>query len=240
LLLPGAADLLGIQACVVGVGEHLLERQPRLVEAPGPGERLDVPERARRGRAFRAAHPSGLASGLYRWTSESDTRLAVSASRVDSHLASVGEMNLTSGISRTAALTAWLPSYWTNAWRSPSADYSLPAADAHPVWRRRLSIRRRAGLRSVLRAGRVCPRYVLPLGYERYDARVRCLAQSPIATLAGPDFRPGVLAGPRCLASRDQVSARETSRYGQLQGRSSVCAPPGPTPAGRSWGRPRA
>ena len=32
LLLPGAADLLGIQAQVVGVGEHLLERQPRLVQ----------------------------------------------------------------------------------------------------------------------------------------------------------------------------------------------------------------
>jgi hypothetical protein len=41
LLLSGAADLLGIQAQVAGVGEHLLERQPRLVQAPGAGERLD-------------------------------------------------------------------------------------------------------------------------------------------------------------------------------------------------------
>jgi hypothetical protein len=32
LLLSGAADLLGIQAQVVGVAEHLLERQPRLVQ----------------------------------------------------------------------------------------------------------------------------------------------------------------------------------------------------------------
>ena len=66
--------------------------------------------------------------------------------------------------------------------------------------------------------GVVCPRYVLPVGYEHYDARVWCLTQSPIATLARPDFRPGVLAGPRCLASRDQVSTRETSRHDQLQG----------------------
>src|SRR5262249_30189190 len=43
-LLSGAADLLGIQAHVVGVGEHLLERQPRLVQAPGAGERLTCAE----------------------------------------------------------------------------------------------------------------------------------------------------------------------------------------------------
>jgi hypothetical protein len=58
------------------------------------------------------------------------------------------------------------------------------------------------GRRSVPHAGAVCPRYVLPLGYEYYDARVRCLAQSSIVALARPDFRPGVLAGARCLASR--------------------------------------
>ena len=56
LPLSCAADLLGIQAYVVGVGEHLLERQPR----------LDVPERARQEGAFRAGTPSGLARGLYR------------------------------------------------------------------------------------------------------------------------------------------------------------------------------
>jgi hypothetical protein len=54
LLLSGAADLLGTHAHVVGAGEHLLERQPSLVQAPGAGERLDVPERARREGAFRA------------------------------------------------------------------------------------------------------------------------------------------------------------------------------------------
>src|SRR5690242_7219066 len=56
LLFPGAADLLGVQAQMVGVSEHFLERQTRLLEPPGPGERLDVPERARRERAFPAAH----------------------------------------------------------------------------------------------------------------------------------------------------------------------------------------
>jgi len=65
-LLSGAADLLGIQAYVVGAGEHLLERQPRLVEAPGAGERLDVPERARRKVPSAPRTPSGLARGLYR------------------------------------------------------------------------------------------------------------------------------------------------------------------------------
>ena len=63
LLLSGAADLPGIQAQVVGVGEHLLERQPRLVQAPGAGERLDVPERARREGAFPAADP--VRAGLW-------------------------------------------------------------------------------------------------------------------------------------------------------------------------------
>src|SRR5215831_7915506 len=57
LLRSGAADLLGVQAEVVAVGEHLLERQPRLVQAPGAGERLDVPERACREGAFGAAQP---------------------------------------------------------------------------------------------------------------------------------------------------------------------------------------
>ena len=53
MLLSGTADLLGIQAQVVGVGEHFLERQPRLVQAPSADKRLDVPGRARREGAFR-------------------------------------------------------------------------------------------------------------------------------------------------------------------------------------------
>ena len=67
-------------------------------------------------------------------------------------------------------------------------------------------------------AGVVCPYYVLPLGCEHYDAVSGASRSLPIATLARPDFRPGVLAGPRCLASRDQVSTRERSRHDQLQG----------------------
>src|SRR5215469_2196469 len=55
LLLAGTADLLGVQAQVVGVGEHLLEGQPCLVKSPGAGERLDVPERADRERSLLAA-----------------------------------------------------------------------------------------------------------------------------------------------------------------------------------------
>jgi len=82
----------------------------------------------------------------------------------------------------------------------PIADYSLPAAGAYPVVEaRRLSIRRRAGFQSARYAGAVCPHYVLPLGYEHYGARLRCLAQPPVGTLARPDFRPGVLADPRRL-----------------------------------------
>src|SRR5262245_33800034 len=47
--LATVAGLLGKQAEVVGVAEHLLEEQPRVfqprrVGAPGPGERLDQPE----------------------------------------------------------------------------------------------------------------------------------------------------------------------------------------------------
>jgi hypothetical protein len=36
------------------------------------------------------------------------------------------------------------------------------------------------GLQSARFAGAVCPHYVLPLGYEHYGARLRCLAQSLI------------------------------------------------------------
>src|SRR4051812_4311100 len=39
-------DLLREQADVVRLRRHLLHRRPRLVDAAGPGERLDQPERA--------------------------------------------------------------------------------------------------------------------------------------------------------------------------------------------------
>src|SRR5690349_3746031 len=51
-LLPREPDLLGVEAEVVRVGEHLLEHELRLVEEPRPRERVDVPERAQRERAL--------------------------------------------------------------------------------------------------------------------------------------------------------------------------------------------
>ena len=58
-LLAGTADLLGVQAEVVGVGMHLLERQPGVVEPPGPGQGIDVPERAQGEGALVAGQPVG-------------------------------------------------------------------------------------------------------------------------------------------------------------------------------------
>src|SRR5438552_4992844 len=46
--LAGCADLLAVEPDVVGVGEHLLEGQTRLVHAARPRESLDVPESADR------------------------------------------------------------------------------------------------------------------------------------------------------------------------------------------------
>ena len=53
-LFAGRPHLLGVQAEMVGVGEHLLKREPRRVQAAGPGQCLDVPERADRERALLA------------------------------------------------------------------------------------------------------------------------------------------------------------------------------------------
>lgn len=64
------------------------------------------------------SRPSGLASGSYRQTRESDTSSSLSASRVDSHTGSVGETNLVSGIISTAASSTSPSSYWTNACRA--------------------------------------------------------------------------------------------------------------------------
>src|SRR5260370_39568023 len=79
LLLSGAADLLGIQACVVGVGEHLLERQPRLVEAPARASASAYQNQHAEKVPSAPRTPSGLARGLYRKTIESHTRLSVCA-----------------------------------------------------------------------------------------------------------------------------------------------------------------
>jgi hypothetical protein len=41
------------------------------------------------------------------------------------------------------------------------------------------------GFQSARYAGAVCPHYVLPLGYEHYGARLRCLAQPPLLRWPG-------------------------------------------------------
>src|SRR5215467_6110672 len=58
-LLPGAADLLRIQPQMVGVGEHLLEDKPRLIQPPRAGQGVDVPERAQGEGALIPGQPVG-------------------------------------------------------------------------------------------------------------------------------------------------------------------------------------
>src|SRR5215207_4476038 len=58
-LLPREPDLLGVEAEVVRVGQHLLERELGFIEASGACERVDVPERAQREGALGAAEPVG-------------------------------------------------------------------------------------------------------------------------------------------------------------------------------------
>src|SRR5207253_8387747 len=55
--LARSADLLRVEAQVVGVREHLLERETSLVQAPGARERFDVPVRADRERPLLALEP---------------------------------------------------------------------------------------------------------------------------------------------------------------------------------------
>src|SRR5205807_1184066 len=51
-------DLLGVQAQVVGVGEHLLEDVASLVEPTGTGQGIHIPERADGEGPLRARRPS--------------------------------------------------------------------------------------------------------------------------------------------------------------------------------------
>src|SRR2546422_4395292 len=55
--LAGAPDLLGVEAEMVRVGEHLVEDEQCLVQPARAGKRLDVPERANRERALGALDP---------------------------------------------------------------------------------------------------------------------------------------------------------------------------------------
>src|SRR5204863_275782 len=57
------AQLLAVQAQVIGVAEHLLEEEPRLLEVPHAGEALDVPEGAHREGAFLPREPVGEPAG---------------------------------------------------------------------------------------------------------------------------------------------------------------------------------
>src|SRR5829696_962093 len=52
-LLTDGVDLLGVEAEVVGVGQHLREGQPCVVEPPGTSQGVDVQEGAERERPFR-------------------------------------------------------------------------------------------------------------------------------------------------------------------------------------------
>src|SRR6201987_4876319 len=63
-LAAGGVDLLGEQAQVVGVGEHLLEHQPGLLQPPGAGQGVDVPERAQREGTLVAAQAVGGGGGV--------------------------------------------------------------------------------------------------------------------------------------------------------------------------------
>ncbi len=70
--LAGRSDLLGIQADVVGVGEHLLEHQPSLGHPARAGERFDVPERAQVERAFVSVQTVAAVGGVTAYQTVAD------------------------------------------------------------------------------------------------------------------------------------------------------------------------
>src|SRR5262245_24173499 len=53
------AELLAVQPEVIGVAQHLLEEEPRLVQVAHAGEALDIPEGTHRKRAFLPREPVG-------------------------------------------------------------------------------------------------------------------------------------------------------------------------------------
>ena len=66
-LLARRADLLGEQTEVVAVGQRFLECEACLVEAPGTGQRVDVPQPVQREKVpSDPGRPSGDALGSYR------------------------------------------------------------------------------------------------------------------------------------------------------------------------------
>src|SRR6266542_492861 len=57
------AQLLAVQPQVIGVAEHFLEEEPRLVQVPHAGEALDVPEGAHREGTFIPREAVGESAG---------------------------------------------------------------------------------------------------------------------------------------------------------------------------------
>jgi hypothetical protein len=80
------------------------------------------------------------------------------------------------------------------------ADYSLPAGRCWPVAvARRISIRRAASRQSAPHAGAVSPHFLLPLGYEPYDAHLCRPGVSPVTLLAWAGCEPNVAWDPHRL-----------------------------------------
>ncbi|MDQ1597161.1 MAG: hypothetical protein QOI70_585, partial [Microbacteriaceae bacterium] len=52
-LLTVGRDLFGIEAEMIRVGQHLLEREPSIIDPPGSSERVDLQEGAQREGALR-------------------------------------------------------------------------------------------------------------------------------------------------------------------------------------------
>src|SRR5437667_6193808 len=115
------AELLAVQPQVIGVAEHLLEEEPRLLQVAHTGEALDVPEGAHRERALLAGEPVGEStrgdSGRESLTSSCSIARSVEIQR-----GSVGDMKRTSGMRSVAASTVVAPTCWTNAPRPASQN----------------------------------------------------------------------------------------------------------------------
>lgn len=106
--LTRGADLLGVEPEMVRVGEHLLEDCPGLLDPPGPGERLDVPERAEVEGAFAAVDPVVAGDGVP--VDEAvGGEFGADAVKRGQDRGSVGPANFTSGITSTDASSNLLP-----------------------------------------------------------------------------------------------------------------------------------
>ena len=113
---PVGADLFGEEADVVGVGQHLLEREPRVVQATGAGEGVDVPERADRERAFGSLQAVRRGCRVVAVDEAvRDEGLVDRRERREPLRDRSGTTKPTNGISRMEASRTSLPSYWVKA-----------------------------------------------------------------------------------------------------------------------------